>query len=474
LKNFSALLAAHDGDITVVSVTDGFGGEQKEDSVTADFSLSAGRTVRGDYAIYPNSLLFEAGDYPDKGFAITPEELAAAAAASGPVPFNIEHSSAGAHAATEGLFGGILRQWIDPEDPKRLRGEVAIPLPLDEKLATKAPSLEFARDTKKIVGAALTYKPRVSEAALMSAAITFSEAHFAFSETHFANTRHNTPEGQMAIQNIHDTAARAGAVCDRTNTAISNTAAMSSQHEATTIQKIHDLAADHGATCSKGDAPVWAKLAFSQSACPKPASPKSAKGEKSMSLKDTLKALFSSAGVPDADIEAHLTSEAVAEFSAPAPGMNETEKAQFSALVADNARLKAVAIAKDAAAFADKAVADNRAYPAERASLIALFTQAAHDDAVSPATVTFSTAKDAAGKETPITGSRVEALTFAVGSRPAHGLTSEQIQTAAFSGGTVLTPRTGTDEAEKINDQVNRLLASTDVGRKIASDKAKG
>ena len=390
-----------------------------------DFSLSAGRSVRGDFAIYPNSLLFIAGDYEDKGFSITPAELAAAAAESRPVPFNLEHNKKGAHAATAGLFGGILRHWIDPDDPTKLRGEVAIPLPLDEKLATKAPSMEFAAGTKKIIGAALTYTPRVPEAALMSAAVEFAASH------DFAMARHNTPEGQVAMQDLHDAAA-------------------------------------------------WAKSVFSSNPPPdpvsagsartthKPASPESAKGE---TMFDKLKALFSKAGVPDADIDAHLT-EAVAEFTSgrPAPaGMTDGEKAQFSALLEDNKALKAAAIAKDAAAFADAAVLARRAYPSERANLVASFSQAADDDAAAPAVVTFS-----AGAETK-TGSRLDAFRALVECRPPHGLTSEHLQTAAFSGGAVIPSAadTGALDQEKIDAQVERMLASTNIGQRILAEKKK-
>jgi|GEM_PF-6730618 len=435
-----------------------------------NFNLSTGRTVRGDFAIYPNSLLFVSGSYPDKNFSITPEEMAVAAAESGPVPFNLEHSRKGAHKATEGLFGGILRQWIDPDDPTLLRGEVAIPLPLDEKLETKAPSMEFAKDTKKIVGAALTYTPRVSEAALMSAVAEFAVTR------EFAMARHNTPEGQTGMQGLHDMAARAGAVCDRKNTASMNTASMSSKHESVAIQSIHDIAADHGADCSSGDAPAWAKSTFSRTSTisiptPTPAKPQ-AKGE---TMYDKLKAFFSLTGVPEADLDAHVES-AVAEFTTIRPavpaapaGMTDAERADFAALKADNARMKADAIRKDAEAFADAAIAARRAYPAERMNLIASFSQAAQDDAAAPATVSFSVGADAK------TGSRLDAFRALVTGRPAHGLTSESIETAIFSGGAII-PSSFNSEAldqEKIDAQVKRMLESTTVGMSILAAKNK-
>ena len=425
-----------------------------------DFNLSTGRTVRGDFAIYPNSLLFKSGDYPDKNFSITPEEMSVAAADSGPVPFNLEHTRKGAHAATEGLFGGVLRQWIDPDDPTLLRGEVAIPLPLDEKLETKAPSMEFSKDTKRIVGAALTYTPRVSEVALMSAAAEFAVTR------EFAMARHDTPEGQTGMQGIHDMAARAGAVCDR-----KNTAAMSSKHESVAIQSIHDIAADHGADCSSGDAPAWAKSTFSRTTTPPIPTPtpakKSAKGE---TMYDKLKAFFSLTGVPEADLDARV-SDAVAEFTAskpaPAAGMTEAERADFAALKADNHRMKIDAIRKDAESFADAAIAARRAYPAERVNLIAAFSQAAQDDAAAPATVNFSVGTDAK------TGTRLDAFRALVTGRPAHSLTTESIETALFSGGAII-PSSFNSEAldqEKIDAQVKRMLESTTVGQSVLAAK---
>jgi hypothetical protein len=56
--------------------------------------------------------------------------------------------------------------------------------------------------------------------------------------------RHDTFEGQRALQELHDIAARGGAVCN------AGEAKMASRHEASTLQGIHDLAVQHGAHCS--------------------------------------------------------------------------------------------------------------------------------------------------------------------------------------------------------------------------------
>ena len=443
-----------------------------------DFSLSAGRRVIGDYAVYPNSLLFTAGIYADKGLTMSEGDIAAAAAGFLPVDFNVEHSKHGAHQALAGAFGGILKAWPDPDDPKNLRGEVAIPLWLDERLEKKSPSLEFTRDDKRIVGAALTYTPRVSEAALMSAVAEFAQTEAA----EFGMPRHNTPEGQTTIQQIHDTAARSGAVCDRKNIE------MSSAHEATAIQKIHDVAASHGATCSKGELPVWAKSMFSAihpvlessqvplTTQPNPASKKSAKGEKTML--ETIKALFTKAGVPAGDLES-LTE---ADFNVGAPAITPivapvsfSDSPEAKAMLAEIETLKAgrqadfaASVAKDAQAFADSMVADSRAYPAEKPALVAAFAQAAKDDAASPAEVHFTSGTDT------LTVSRVDALKALYAARPAHGLTLEQLTTspvgaqvlAAFSG--------GKKDDGKLDSESRRLmLTQTELGRKMLADEAR-
>ena len=382
-----------------------------------DFPLAEGRKVVGDYAVYPNSLLFRAGTYPDKDLEMSAADIAAAASAFVPVEFNVEHAKHGAHEALAGAFGGILKTWVDPKDPEVLRGEIGLPLWLDERLATKAPSLEFTRANKQICGAALTYTPRVAEA-MFSAAV----AEFAYTSS-FAMTRHNTPDGQMTMQSIHDTAARAGAVCDRKNAAeMSQIAEMSSQHEATGFQKIHDESVKHGADCASGDAPAWAKSMFSAIHSPAtPTDPASGKSHKGETMFDKLKALFSKAGVPDADIDAHLI-EAVAEFSAPA-GMTDAEKAQFSSTVAELARLKADGVQKDAKAFALGLVQSGQAAPHEASDIIATFCQAAADDAALPSTVNFSAVED--GKPVTKQGSRLDALKARESCRPSSGLTRE-------------------------------------------------
>lgn len=129
----------------------------------------------GLYRIYPNSLLFKSGSYPDKQFSMTPAEIAAAAQSfTTAVPINLEH----APTVLQGKLGEVRAAYVDADDPNTLRGVVAVPTWLDDKLtdAERQVSSEFNRETKRLVGLALTPTPRVEGAALMAAFNTFTDS----------------------------------------------------------------------------------------------------------------------------------------------------------------------------------------------------------------------------------------------------------------------------------------------------------
>lgn len=313
----------------------------------------------------------------------------------------------------DGLLGRVNRLWRDGKD---IRAEYAIPKLLHQHMNGRPikVSSEWDMATKRPLGAALVLNPAVEDAVMMAAFSAGNpQAEVLLAEKLlFAMTRHNTPEGQMAMQDLHDTAARAGSVCDRQNVS------MASQHEATAVQKIHDIAADHGANCKSGDKPAY----YSQQRNP------------IMTAWEKIVAFCKGHGMNEADA-AELLATPPAQFATPA-GMTEAEKARFAALEADNARLKTLGVEKDAVQFADAEIAACRVYPTERASLITLFCQAAADDAASAATVSFSALED--GKLVEKTGGRLDALRAGILHRPPHGLTAEQLKTAAFSDGAVI------------------------------------
>ena len=383
-------------------------------------------------------------DMNGRKLTITEAEADAAAASFAGGDFNLEHKA----TVLDGHLGRVSRLWRDGKD---IMAECHVPRWLHDVTGGKPLKIssEWDGETRRPLGAGLVLNPAVKDAVMMAA---FSEGKTPMDTLlAFAMTRHNTPEGQMAMQDIHDMSARSGAVCDRKNVT------MSSQHEMTAVQKIHDIAADHGANCKSGDKPSY----YSQ------------KEKTNMTAWEKFVAFCKGQGMSDADAT-ELAASDPAKFAA-APGMTEAEKAQFSALQqkaaafeAETNRLKSEAIARDAAAFADAALAARRAVPAERVNLIAAFTQAATDDASAPATVSFS-----AGAENK-TGSRVDALKALVDARPAHTLTQDSL--AQFSGGSVL-PSAAPSQSEltqaDVDDQVERMLSSTPVGQKILAAKKK-
>jgi hypothetical protein len=132
------------------------------------------RRVEGGYAIYPDALLFELGAWPDKAFSLTDAEMDAAIVGFTPVGGSIEHS-----AFLKGRALNIRSIRRDAANPKRLRGEVAVPLGLDAILddAERGFSAEWDRTTKRLVGGALTVNPRIKGASLVAKfAATTAEA----------------------------------------------------------------------------------------------------------------------------------------------------------------------------------------------------------------------------------------------------------------------------------------------------------
>lgn len=116
------------------------------------------------FAVYPNTLLFKAGDYPDKQFSMSPEEIANAAAGWKSIGGNIQHTD-----FLRGSAAFIDDVWTE-DDNNVLRGEVRIPLALDELLTKneKKISLEWKRADKLADGFALCTNPRIEDAVLMS------------------------------------------------------------------------------------------------------------------------------------------------------------------------------------------------------------------------------------------------------------------------------------------------------------------
>ena len=129
----------------------------------AIFSLDAVPTTDAG-VILRTGKLFATGDYPDKNFSLTDEEMSAAVAAFMPVRNNLEHKPT--------ILDGQLGELRSVEcRGSELFGTVAVPAWLNTLLGSdplKA-SLEWTRDTKQIVGNALVLNPRVADAHLVAA-----------------------------------------------------------------------------------------------------------------------------------------------------------------------------------------------------------------------------------------------------------------------------------------------------------------
>jgi len=73
--------------------------------------------------------LFHVGEFPDKDFTLTADEMAAAVAAFSPVDVDIEHVP----SVLSGKLGRLESVKIDP-DGKTLLGTVALPSWLDARI----------------------------------------------------------------------------------------------------------------------------------------------------------------------------------------------------------------------------------------------------------------------------------------------------------------------------------------------------
>lgn len=430
-----------------LSIPDAWKAGTAKHSVAA-FSLGAAK-FEDDWVLRTGKV-FEAGEYQDKDFAITPEEMLAAVADFAPVPVDLEHLP----TPLDGKLGE-LRSIDIGDDGWSLMGTVALPKWLDAALegTERKVSATWDKATKTLQGLALVRNPRVSDAALMAAfavdeAVREGDSAIESLKAWFASTRHDTPEGRMILQELHNTAARGGAVCKS-----SNTAQMASAHEASAVQKIHDVATEHGAVCSKKGQTNYPAI-FTR----KEGSPVS-------NAWDWLRSKLEGEPAP----EGAASASATATMSTAPNAELESLKKRLSEQEAANAKLRAESIQRDAATFADTQIRERRAFPAEREAIIADFVQRATDDlALEPQTVTF---KDKDGKDQTVKRSRVQMLEATFSARPQHGLTKDELEAEGLG---VLMNRSETDSADrpKAADEkrVRELAEMTALGRTIVQN----
>jgi hypothetical protein len=136
--------------------------EYKPVTAIASFSLDEAEFA-GDEVILKGKV-FEAGEYPDKNFSITPGEMQQAVAEFSPVSNDLEHK----RTILDGKIGQ-LRSVI--AKGKELIGEVAVPKWFYDAVG-KEPikaSLAWNTQTKRIIGNGLVINPRVPDAQLVAA-----------------------------------------------------------------------------------------------------------------------------------------------------------------------------------------------------------------------------------------------------------------------------------------------------------------
>lgn len=431
---------------------------QSEMSRTADFAVVSadGETVTRA------GKLWEAGDYPDKDFDMTPEEnWAAVEAFSGPISLDLEHVP----TILSGKLGDLTQIALS-NDGMDIDGTLEIPAWLDKVVGPEPikVSCTWDRDSKTISGLALVVKPRVSDAAVMSA---FAE----FADSQFAGKRHDTPSGQSLLQMMHDDAARAGAKCSR-----SNTADMHSGHELEGIQAIHDVTVKHGAMCRSlsmagPNQTTGYYPGFSQGSRPETSG--NPGGVKMTLLERVKQALGSAANTEVAD-ESTGGAAAGGDANTGAAAGTETKTADMSGGAAANAndprvqaleeqvaRLQRESIEKDAANFAADLVRQGKALPAEAASIAALFCQAATDDSKHASKVTFGQGQE---------GTRIDALKAAMALRPVNKLQADALQTAGVLFNAQTTP--GQNPAADAQAETERARAEAEAYAKSVNRKA--
>lgn len=418
-----------------------FGAHDQEDTmqlVAFDATATLPTLAHDDGYVLRRGKLFEAGEYPDKGYSMTPAEIINAVERFTSCPLDLEHVP----TVLDGQLGEVYSIETD-DDGRTLFGTVAVPTWLDTVLggAVKV-SCTWDRDSKELARLALVKAPRVADAAIMAA---FSAAQ---EDAGFAAPRQDTYHGQDALQGVHDMAARSGAVCSPDNASAGGYPTFAAAHEVKAMQMIHDHAVSHGAKCLVIP-PRKAAMAAQE-----------APVQDEKRFMDHMRAFFG------------ITEEVAPKPTTPPPTVvtplpKIEDSAEFKAAQAEIATLREERITSQAAAFADGEIAASRALPAERAALLASFAQAAKDDAAIGGVVTF-----AAGAETK-EGTRVDALIAFCAARPAHTLTKPAPQGEAHVIDNIITSANFGAERPMSAERKKELHMQTPEGRAFLTAKEK-
>lgn len=125
--------------------------------------FAAFKEARPDGSVVRTGKLFEAGDYPDKAVQFDENDLDLAVKTFSPVDNDLEHAS----TILDGHLGKLQKVW---KKGAELFGEVEVPAWLDKAIGDEPIRVSLAFDrNKRIVGNALVLRPRIADAAIMSA-----------------------------------------------------------------------------------------------------------------------------------------------------------------------------------------------------------------------------------------------------------------------------------------------------------------
>ena len=124
------------------------------------------------YIVYRDKFLFPEGDFPDKQFSITGDELATQAAITEQVPLDHAHSSPVCRGPLDGKFGFARNFTVKDRNGKRaLFGDIYVDDRIHPLLSTGETNLSctWTRTDKRLHNIALVTDPRIEDAVLMAA-----------------------------------------------------------------------------------------------------------------------------------------------------------------------------------------------------------------------------------------------------------------------------------------------------------------
>lgn len=296
--------------------------------------------------------IFEAGEYPERGFTLTVPELEAAAAAFSPLPLKLQHVD----TPLDGKLGVLESLHVAGAE---LIGRARLPRWLDRLIPDKRVSCGWDRATKRLAELSLVTEPRITDAVLYAAC---------------------SADREMAAN-------------------LADTAYIDQSKETNDPMNFKEWLAK-------------------------------------------LRALFSALPPGDESGEGETTAGSADDA--------DQLRSQIDALLAKQRQI-------EAASFADGEIRARRAYPSERAPLIAAFMRAMDDDAEHPDLARFTTG------DAPAT--RVATLKAMLAARTPHVLTDELLDPSRAARALFHEAQTSAESSAELRRA--ELLSQTQMGRDI-------